>query len=152
MRLFSRRGGDPLARKRLFCIIHEFFIRFVHHPPGSRVHTRISISTHTHIHTQTTHINIHKYAHEARCIPDRGHRLAPPIYVQALCVISTRTRTHTHTYIRTYKHLYMCTIHYTRRFVNMFIISGRFGGKTNGLYATHRTRSCTINICIEIRL
>jgi len=56
LRLFSRSGGGgggPLTRKRLFCIIHEFFIRFVHHPPGNCIHTRIYTYTHTHIRTYT---------------------------------------------------------------------------------------------------
>jgi len=51
LRLFSRSdgGGGPLTRKRLFCIIHEFFIRFVHHPPGNCTHTYIGTFIHTYI-------------------------------------------------------------------------------------------------------
>jgi len=67
LRLFSRSGGGggPLTRKRLFCIIHEFFIRFVHHPPGNCIHTRIH--TYTLILTYTlTHI--HTYISCTICI------------------------------------------------------------------------------------
>jgi len=101
LRLFSRSGGGgggPLTRKRLFCIIHEFFIRFVHHPPGNCIHTRIYTYTHTHIRTYTyTYLyimynmyyiyNVYIYIYGVRCIPDRGRRLAPPIYARTLYII-----------------------------------------------------------------
>jgi len=113
LRLFSRSGGGgPLTRKRLFCIIHEFFIRFVHHPPGNCIHTRV--------HTYYMYIYIYllctictTYVYGVWCIPDRGRRLAPPIYARTLYIIiiyvpyyyiytQTCRRTHTRRFTRAY--------------------------------------------------